>query len=164
MPAPKDPIKYEQYKKVMEERVWSKRRGHKITWPARRHTEEDKKRMSERFSGKGNPMYGKKHTLEALKKIRAIPRPKGDKANAWRGGTDRWWKQKVAISQNFTCQRCGMFDDVIGFMEVDHIKPKSHFPALKHEISNGQVLCPNCHRRKTMEDRAMGIYYKTQSQ
>lgn len=40
------------------------------------HTEAHKKMMSERYKGSGNPMYGKKHTNDALKKIQiASTRP-----------------------------------------------------------------------------------------
>ena len=41
------------------------------------HTEERKKAMSKKFSGSGNPFYGRKHTVESKEKI--------SRNNAWKG-------------------------------------------------------------------------------
>lgn len=61
------------------------------------------------------------------------------------------------------CNRCRFETDLEGFFDIDHIIPRRR-KTLKipsnvrlNEISNLQVLCPNCHRIKTIEDR---IKYK----
>jgi hypothetical protein len=44
----------------------------KPAWNRGKHslTEEERKRRSETYSGEGNPNFGRKHTLEAIKKIK----------------------------------------------------------------------------------------------
>lgn len=59
-------------------------------------------------------------------------------------------------SKRFTCQRCGLKDKRSEFFDVDHIKPirsaKRGFKSKWKDKSNLQLLCPNCHRNKTLED------------
>lgn len=48
------------------------------------------------------------------------------------------------------CAKCDLFSDDFRFFDVDHITPRSK--AGHGRIANLQVLCPNCHRRKTIVD------------
>lgn len=113
-----------------------------------KHSEETRRKIS---------MANKGHVVshETRKKLSAssIGKHVGEKSGLWKGGSLNWWKKNVLQSQNYTCQRCGLQDYSSYFMEVDHIKQKANFPELALDLSNGQVLCPNCHRRKTMEDK-----------
>lgn len=62
---------------------------------------------------------------------------------------------------NRRCAHCGLQNESPSFFDVDHIKPTkdrkgarrfaSHKPRMR-EMSNLQLLCPNCHRIKTMKD------------
>jgi len=81
------------------------------------------------------------------------PKPRGEKHPCWTGGNITWFRREVRQRDNNTCQRCGLQSNESGFMDVDHIMPWRKFPHLKYVLSNGQTLCPNCHRRKQMEDR-----------
>ena len=38
-------------------------------------------------------------------------------------------------------------------MEMDHVKQFSSNPALRYDIENLQVLCVECHRWKTQQER-----------
>jgi len=38
-------------------------------------------------------------------------------------------------------------------MHADHIIQKCENKALMWEVDNGQTLCPNCHMRKTLNDK-----------
>jgi 5-methylcytosine-specific restriction endonuclease McrA len=84
---------------------------------------------------------------------KGLTRLRGGQAHYnWKGGIS--WitvSSEIKKRDNFTCQICGLRDEEI--IEVDHIKPKSICPELKHDISNLMCLCPNCHRRKTKRDR-----------
>jgi len=51
-------------------------------------------------------------------------------------------KRAVLHSQSMLCRRCWMFLDIYEFDHIDGNKENSH-------VSNCQVLCPNCHARKT---------------
>ncbi len=61
-------------------------------------------------------------------------------------------KKYVAASQGYKCGQC---DRQLGATyEVDHIEP--HFLRANNRRSNLVALCPNCHRRKTVEDFRYG--------
>ena len=56
------------------------------------------------------------------------------------------------------CQKCGLFDEDISFFDIDHIIPnknprKRWFKLEPEDRNNLQVLCPNCHRRKTLSSK-----------
>lgn len=80
------------------------------------------------------------------------------KSPQWRLATAR---KRAALGQNFTpsqkkaliersggrCESCGATED----LECDHIVP-CHLGGT-NDLSNGQVLCSECHQRKTLEQR-----------
>lgn len=83
------------------------------------------------------------------------PKCKGENLYNWKGGNARRnalvttreyrdWRQKVFIRDNFTCQSCSKRG---GYLEAHHIKSKSEFPELIHDIDNGQTLCKECHKK-----------------
>lgn len=151
---PKDPIRHAE----MVEEIRKRSTGNKYSLGLKQ-SEEQRQWRRENYKGVKNPMFGKHHTAEARVKMSNAPKCKGEKHYAWKGGTGKWWRQNVLRQANYTCNRCGLQDYSEGFMEVDHIKSKVIYPELQHELSNGQVLCPNCHRRKTMEDRRAKQYF-----
>jgi 5-methylcytosine-specific restriction endonuclease McrA len=59
----------------------------------------------------------------------------------------------VLARDDFTCQECRVRDDDPAFMDVDH----RDSDRANSELSNLWTLCPNCHRRKTIEDRNRGV-------
>lgn len=42
------------------------------------------------------------------------------------------------------CQLCGATAQDGAVLQVDHIKPVSRYPELKHDLNNFQVLCRDC--------------------
>jgi len=56
-------------------------------------------------------------------------------------------RKQILIEQDYTCQVCGLREPDI--MEVNHKLEKSDYPELARDRNNLEVLCPNCHRRKT---------------
>ena len=97
---------------------------------------------------------GKHHTKEANEKNRLAHLGKYDGSNNhfWKGGSANWWKKQVLRKDNYTCKICGMQDYQEGFLEADHIKQKALYQEIKWDINNGQTLCPNCHKRKTLKE------------
>lgn len=89
------------------------------------NTEEFKNKLSERMSGEKNIF--------------------------WKYGEFKFYKKILLKQKDYTCSVCGLKDKEI--VEVDHIIPKAIKPELYHELANLQILCPNCHRRKTKLDR-----------
>ena len=69
---------------------------------------------------------------------------------AWKGGAHSFIKRRCLERDDYTCQQCGYREPEI--METDHIRPKSVFPELRYVLENLVTLCPNCHRRKTMQE------------
>jgi len=68
-------------------------------------------------------------------------------------------KKRLIIKAGYRCERCGLRKKNLMFFDIDHIVPRRR-RTLKEpsnikikDISNLQVLCPNCHRLKTIEDR-----------
>lgn len=72
---------------------------------------------------------------------------KGENGANWRGGGWIFVRNQILIEQDYTCQNCGHREPEI--MEVNHKLEKSQYPELARDINNLEVLCPNCHRRKT---------------
>ena len=57
-------------------------------------------------------------------------------------------KKTVASNQKWNCNICkNMLDETY---EIDHITPL--YKGGTNDIINLQALCPNCHRRKTLEN------------
>jgi hypothetical protein len=56
---------------------------------------------------------------------------------------DRDWRTAVFLRDKYTCQKCG----IIGKrLQAHHLKPFKQHPELRHDVSNGQTLCLDCHR------------------
>lgn len=79
---------------------------------------------------------------------------RGEKHPLWNGGSTlrqqqrtsleaKQWRKAIFERDNYTCQECGVRG---GHLHVDHIKPWCAFPELRFELSNGRVLCIECHR------------------
>ena len=70
-------------------------------------------------------------------------------------------RRKIIEGVNFKCQHCGL-EKINGysFFDIDHIKPLRrernklyrHNYIKKNDKNNVQVLCPNCHREKTIKE------------
>jgi len=58
-------------------------------------------------------------------------------------------KKEVAARANWSCERCELM--VNANYEVDHIIPL--YQAGDNSFDNLQLLCPDCHRTKTVDDR-----------
>ena len=130
----------------------------------------NKGKHPEYMQGENNPMFGKKHTKEALEKmsktkkeLHFIPKSafkKGGNTGElnfnWKGGVTpvnqkirasleyKLWRTAVFERDNYTCIWCG--DNKGGNLEADHIKPFYLFPELRFAIDNGRTLCHKCHQ------------------
>lgn len=102
------------------------------------------KKMSEAFKAKLSKIQKENGTG------RWMHQKKGPKNNCWNGGTEKWWKIKAKVRDDYTCQICGLRE--VEIMEVDHIKPKGRYPEFAKELNNLVTLCPNCHKRKTIRE------------
>lgn len=64
-----------------------------------------------------------------------------------------------------TCENCGLYHFSDSFFDIDHVKPqigryrgkdrKRGFRIRESDRDNLRVLCPNCHRLKTLKDRGI---------
>ena len=68
-------------------------------------------------------------------------------------------KKRIILKLGAKCKHCGITSKDSAFFDLDHIIPRRR-KSLKEassvkmkNISNLQVLCPNCHRTKTIQDR-----------
>jgi rubredoxin len=61
-------------------------------------------------------------------------------------------RYKALKLANGYCQCCGFRGDADNPLQVDHIKPRSHFPRLSLAWSNLQVLCRRCNLGKSNRD------------
>jgi 5-methylcytosine-specific restriction endonuclease McrA len=60
--------------------------------------------------------------------------------------SDAWRNIRKEVFQKYgkQCLKCGSFSRI----EVDHIKPVYHFPALRLDLNNLQPLCHDCNSVK----------------
>jgi 5-methylcytosine-specific restriction endonuclease McrA len=61
------------------------------------------------------------------------------------------WKEiryKALLKYGRRCACCGATPQTGAIMQVDHIKPRSRFPALALDLKNLQVLCKDCNAGK----------------
>lgn len=94
-----------------------------------------------------------------------IPSPskgrRGELHSSWKGGVtkpsnrqqsrtaaDRVWSKAVLEAGSYTCQMCGVSKlvDSNVVLHADHINPWSTHKEMRHDVSNGRVLCAPCHR------------------
>lgn len=78
----------------------------------------------------------------------------GEKSPHWKGGISpywmklrqsretRHWRNDVLKEQGEICQKCGALEG----LHIHHLQNFAEHPALRHVISNGIVICGNCHR------------------
>ena len=108
-------------------------------------------------TNKKRPEHSK--TLIKLHKLKEFGYKKGeysgDKNPAWKGGVTfttrlirksrlyRVWRKKVLERDNYECTKCSSKDN----LHVDHINPFVPYPELRFEVSNGRVLCFDCHKK-----------------
>lgn len=111
-----------------------------------KHSQKTKEQM-------GLKRRGKKLTIQHRLNIsKAVP--KGEKHKSWKGGA--WQRNKIVRGsvqyriwrslvkeRDKKCVQCGSGED----LQVDHIKSFSKYPELRFDVSNGRVLCFECHKK-----------------
>ena len=141
-----------------------------------KHTDEWKEKMSKpRPHMRGRPSWnkGKKGLQKAWNK--GIPNPKirGENNPNWKGGISRVqdkirnsleykeWRETVFLRDNNACVLCGIQGDINSpYLHADHIKSFAHHPELRTEVTNGRVLCRNCHcQTDSYAGRTRGFVY-----
>lgn len=54
------------------------------------------------------------------------------------------WRDAIRKKYNNTCQQCGK---KTGIMHAHHIKEYAKYPEKRYDISNGILLCEECHKK-----------------
>jgi len=116
---------------------------------------EVKRMMSEarKLNNPGGFKKGHKRNVglkwsEERRKIRGL-KWIGENNPKWKDGNG-YFRKLVFERDDYICQHCGNTDKRV--LVVDHVKNKKMYPNLKHEITNGMILCANCHMIKTIKD------------
>lgn len=110
-------------------------------------------RRSKRYSGEGNPFYGKTHKEETRRSLSAhfqgVPLEdwggyvNSESKRLWKSKRASRWSREVFERDNYTCALC---DKRGGDLEAHHIVPRRSAPELVYENDNGITLCKPCHR------------------
>lgn len=86
-------------------------------------------------------------------------KPIKDKYQRSKRKDDKMWQKAVKEAGKNICRKCGGFFPII---HSHHIKPRSRFPELKHDVSNGICLCNSCHswvHHHPKEATLAGLFY-----
>ncbi len=102
------------------------------TWMKGRHlTEETKKKLSIKLSGRNNPNWKGGRT------------PLGIRIRTSQKYLD--WRLAVFNKDGFKCVGCG--DDSSGNLQAHHILEFAKYQEQRLDISNGTTLCKTCHEK-----------------
>jgi hypothetical protein len=94
----------------------------------KKRTEEFKRNISRKFSGKkGNGWIDGRASLNLLVR---------------KGLDSRLWREKVFKRDNWVCQKCKIKGI---YLHPHHIQNFSQYPELRFKIDNGITLCKDCH-------------------
>lgn len=141
---------------------WSQEVKDKIS---KRHLESGYKPVKPfRWTGKKRPKFSKewKENLS-----RSHTGKTKEKSSNWKGGitpinqqirhSEEYinWRKMVFERDDYRCMDCGERGNKL---EADHIYRFIDYPRLRFDVNNGQTLCENCHRQKTVFESKTGIY------
>lgn len=104
-------------------------RGDRVNW-----TMEMRLKFSNYQKGANNPAWKGGVTKERTKELNTIKYKQFKKA-VFRLGLNK-------------CKKCGSKES----LQVDHIKPWKFNPELRFVLSNAQLLCAQCHYKKSSEE------------
>lgn len=130
------------------------------TWTKNlKHSEETKKKMREIAlrDGRKPSFAGRKHTKEAIEKIRQkkIGQNSGVKHPNWQGGKTkeskrirnsielRLWREAILARDSWTCCNC---KKTKVNLVAHHIQNFAKYVALRTSIENGITFCQRCHK------------------
>jgi len=148
-------------------------KGQISSFKGKKHTGEANQKNREKHLGKllGNQNgfkkgqdawnKGKPSPWSTKRNLENNPNKGGESHPMWKGGSIKYVSKQALLRENYTCQVCGLYEPEI--VEVDHILPKCIYPELRLDINNLQVLCPNCHKRKTLKDVKSIVQFKNAS-
>lgn len=103
----------------------------------------------------------KMELLQAMGAITIVPTPKVAapkkmkarvKTNFYESREWREVRYKALVKNNGKCECCGAGKHNGKILHVDHILPRSLFPARELDITNLQVLCEDCNLGKSNKD------------
>ena len=174
MPAPKDPIKYAEWKRKITEH--NARQGKKFIF-----TETHRVNLSKANKGQIPWIKGKRQTPEHIeKRVNArikngttskITAPRGENHYLWK--IDRTqlkkkderndmaykeWRMNVFKRDRFVCRIKNL--QCLGKIRAHHILPWSKFPELRYEVNNGITLCQFHHPRKKNDEIKLSPYFQ----
>ena|SRR3990167_2403221 len=131
-------------------------------------TEEHKRKISESHKGEKHPMYGKKHTNEAKRKMSIAKIGKYTKENSpnWQGGKsfmpygldfDNKLRKIIKIRDNYQCRECGIKEmESKYYLDVHHID----YNKQNNTTFNLITLCRKCHAKTNFNRKTWVEYYK----
>ena len=76
----------------------------------------------------------------------------------WRNSIYGSVRNRMARERGLKCEKCGLENDNPGFFDFDHINPrrnlqmKGNANVTRWQSENLRLLCPNCHRKKTLDE------------
>lgn len=148
MSAPKDPIKYQEWKNKISSSLKGKQPKNKVGgWNKGKHLSNETKQKLRLAN------LGKKYSLETIEK-RAV-KMRGKLNPNYKNGMSKFtvshyadlryklWREAIFERDDYTCQQCKLKGV---YIEANHIKSWAHFPELRFELSNGLTLCRECHK------------------
>lgn len=157
----KGPFTIEHRNKLRDAKLGKKRAGDPKNW---RHF-GDMSRFGKQNIGKVPWNIGKKGYMGSNKSSFRVGDPRfGENHHSWKGGVTpineklrrsaayKVWRNAVFTRDDYVCQKCSKRG---GKLHADHELPFAIYSDLRFEVLNGQTLCAECHRLKTVSDRLL---------
>ncbi len=78
---------------------------------------------------------------------------------------NRQWRINFILDRKSKCEKCGLKNRHPSFFEIDHIIPvlTDRRNVSMYDKSERQLLCPNCHKLKTIEERESGLFHRNKN-
>lgn len=96
-------------------------------------------------------LYSQHEDMREFKELEQLPFDKPENKTVDFYSSNDWIQLRYQAFEKFgnKCSCCGNTPENGAVLQVDHIKPRSHYPEIALDINNLQILCDACNKGKS---------------